>query len=78
MKLAGLICIFTGHRWTPASEAHAGVVLLRCRRCGGESVQSSETFETEDWTERYARAELSDELYIRPEDIDPRIRERRR
>jgi hypothetical protein len=54
------------------------MVLLRCRRCRRETILSQEMFEAENWGDRYIRRELADELYIRPEDFDPRIRERRR
>jgi hypothetical protein len=60
---------------TPAGDAHAGALHLRCRRCGYDVVRSVETVEAEQWGERWARGELADNPWVDPGSIDPRIRE---
>ena len=75
--LGRVLCALVGHGWTPTGEGDTGMVVLRCRRCSRETVLSAETFEAEDWTERWARRELAEELWIDPREVDPRIQERR-
>ncbi len=77
MNAKGLICIVTGHRWGPSADEQDGVVLLECRRCGREQVFSSETFEMDGLGERAARAQMANDPFIDPRDVDPKIRDLR-
>jgi hypothetical protein len=76
VRIRSLLCV-VGHDWVPTADGHPGFVVLRCRRCRAETVQSAETFETEDFQERWARKELSEIPFLDPRELDPRIRERR-
>ena len=61
-RVGAVVCALAGHRWGLAegAETHAGMTVIRCSRCAGESIVSSETFEAEGWLERSARRNLAE------------------
>jgi hypothetical protein len=78
VKLKALLCVVARHRWVPSKDdAHEGVLILECNRCGREQV-FSDTFEMEGFLERAGRAALADSPYVNPRWTDPRFDERRR
>ncbi len=76
-RLAAVVCIFAGHRWTPTDSAYPDQVLLRCRRCAATSIVSSEMIETESYSEKWTRREVADNPYLDPRDFDTRLPRRR-
>jgi Prophage protein (DUF1660) len=49
VRLAGLLCAVSGHRWAVDDESADEVVHLHCTRCGAEEIQSQDMFEAESW-----------------------------
>jgi hypothetical protein len=76
VKPKGLLCFVARHRWVPSEDAHEGVLILECSRCGREQV-FSDTLEMEGWLERAGRAEMAEMPWLDPARNDPRIGERR-
>jgi len=77
-RIGAMVCILAGHRWTPTDSAYANQVMLRCRRCRATTIVSAETIETESYSEKWTRAEITDNPFLDPRDFDSRLPKGRR